>query len=74
MNSLYRTPCTPSDCTSYTLDCPHKLTCDRSIKYIALKQEMNRQKAEFQQIYDLKAHGVDCVYMGHRDNKRVGQK
>jgi len=74
MNALYRTPCTPSDCSSYTLDgCLVK--CERFVKYQALKELMKQDKEIKAQSFEQRAKGVDAVYKSERGNRhRVGQK
>jgi hypothetical protein len=74
--NAYKTPCSPLYCTHYAIgtQCTKESECIAYTNYQALKAEIKRQKAEYGQLHDLKAHGVDCVYVGHRDNKRVGQR
>jgi len=74
--NAYKTPCNPIECEHYSVYIPCSIGegCEKFTKYQALKAEIKRQKAEYGQLHDLKAHGVDCVYVGHRDNKRVGQR
>ena len=72
MNSLYRTPCTPSQCSLYTLDgCAVK--CERFVKYQAIKEKIQEEKNSKSQYLDLRYDGIDVVYKrisGKR--KRVG--
>ena len=73
MNSLYRTPCTPRDCTSYTLGgCQVK--CERFVKYQAIKEVMKAEKEIKAQSFEQRAKGVDSIYKSERGNRhRVGQ-
>lgn len=71
----YKTPCTPFDCDSYTIDgCKMQTVCDGRIKYEELKQTIRQEKAVRGQSFAQRSDGVDAIYKSLRGNKhRVGQ-